>query len=225
MTRFVKLAPYCFISGENSGGGGAEDLLHCSLPFLWRLQSECDTRHPCLVLGNIQLWSLLFLKALRSSEAVPLSIPALSCFPNGKFLVQNMHFGRLEQLLSVQHMDAFRLKCHGRSPRRLLALCNLKVWNKPLLYHIWQQNPVMWGKTLQLSAPSLNSVRWHRGQAQNMRARHGLNHAKQGMVQSSISNCLFCPRSIPQARAGKGNAVALQFVLLVFLRGWSERVS
>jgi len=49
---------------------------------------------------------------------------------------------------------------------------------------------------------------------------------RQGRVQSSVSNKLSVlpPRSIPQARAGRGNAVALQSVLLVFLRGWSKRV-
>lgn len=46
--------------------------------------------------------------------------------------------------------------------------------------------------------------------------------ARQGSKLNFKQIVCFAPRSIPQAQAGRGNAVALQLVLLVLLRGWSK---
>ena len=188
MARYVKLTPYCFISGETSRGGGAKDLLHCSLPFPWRLQN-------CLALiqyTRMRTWETSssdpsFSWRHFAAQKQPLS-PYLHC-PTFRMEISSFKTGSLEldQLLSAQHTDACRLESHGQSPRQPPALCSLKIWNKPSLYYIWQQNPVTEGKSLQLSTPSSNTARWH----SNRNKIWG--EGKAGFKARFQTNCLFCP--------------------------------
>lgn len=115
-------------SGREQQGwrGRRFSTLFFAFPVTFAGWSGSDTTHPYVLLGNIQRRPLLFLGAPCSSER-SLSTPAWSCFPGGKFLVQNRCFGRWDQLLSVQCECAFRLNrsLQFESVERAIPIANM----------------------------------------------------------------------------------------------------